>query len=244
MIKIAFCDNDSSVLNELGDFLEKYRTDRNLEIEYAVFASSINLLNDIDRGVRFDIVFLDALMAGESGIDAAKEIRNFDNNVKIIFLTSSSKYAVESYTVGAFFYQLKPIFEKEFFRLMDSAVATFENEHTNSVVFCSKNGITRVRFKELEYCEVVHHTLFIHMTDGKVLECSGGLDDLCKQLEPFGGFLRIHRSYLINLEYVKKLSYQAVTMSSLTQLPIPRGKYQEIKDVYLGYMKKKHQVIM
>ena len=76
--------------------------------------------------MRFDILLLDVIMPGENGIDAAREIRRYDNNVKIIFLTSSAEFAVESYTVGAYFYQLKPIWEESFFRLMDSVIAECE----------------------------------------------------------------------------------------------------------------------
>lgn len=244
MIKIAFCDDEVSILNELGAFIDKYRVEKNMEIEYVSLCSPLELMNEIERGSRFDIIFLDVIMPGETGIDTAKEIRSFDNNVKIIFLTSSSEYAVDSYSVSAYFYQLKPIVEESFFGLMDSVVLSVEKERTNSIVLRSKDGIKRINLNEIEYCEVVHRTLFIHLADGKTLQCSGSLDDFSKQLEMFGGFLRIHRSYLINLEYVKQLTYQAVTMACMTRLPIPRGKYQEVKDIYLEYMFRNRQVII
>ena len=88
---------------------------------------------------------------------------------------------------------------------------------------------------QLEYCEVSHRTLFIHLTSGKVLECIGSLDELSKQLIPYGSFLRPHRSYLANLEYIQELSYRAITMSCLAEIPIPRGKYNEIKNAFLEY---------
>ena len=61
-------------------------------------------------------------MPGQNGMDVAKEIRQYDTNMKIIFLTSSPEFAVESYSVGAYFYQLKPIWEESFFRLMDAVL--------------------------------------------------------------------------------------------------------------------------
>ena len=101
MIKIAFCDDELSILNELRILLDQYRVERNQEITYAVFQSPLELLAEIEKGARFDILFLDVIMPGETGIDAAAEIRNYDSSVKIIFLTSSAEYAVQSYTVGA-----------------------------------------------------------------------------------------------------------------------------------------------
>lgn len=244
MIKLAFCDDEISVLNEISIFLDQYRVERNQEIDYIAFQSPINLLAEIERGTRFDILFMDVLMPGETGIDAAAEIRNYDNNVKIIFLTSSSEFAVQSYAVGAYFYQLKPIGRESFFRLMDSAISACEKEQTNSLILRCKSGITRVDLRHLEYCEVIHRTLLIHLTSGRVLESIGSLDELSKQLKTYGGFLRPHRSYLINLEYVKNLSYQAITMSCLTEIPIPRGKYHEIKDAFLEHAFQNRQVMV
>ena len=244
MIKVAFCDDDLSVLNDLRVLTDQYRVQRKLEIDYVSFNSPLDLIAEIERGTRFDILFLDVLMPGQTGINTAAEIRNFDHTVKIIFLTSSAEFAVESYTVGAYFYQLKPVKEDSFFRLLDSAVAACEKEQENSLILRCKTGITRIELRKVEYCEVSHRTLFIHLSTGKVLESIGSLDELCKQLQPYEEFIRPHRSYVVNLKYVQSLSYRAITMSCLTEIPIPRGKYQELKEVYLEYAFKNRQVLV
>lgn len=242
MIKIAFCDDELSVLNEIRVLLDRYRVERNQEIRYTAFRSPLDLFAEIERGIRFDILFLDVLMPGENGIETATEIRDYDSNVKIIFLTSSSEFAVQSYAVNAFFYQLKPVRTEDFFRLMDVVLSECEKEQTSSLVLRCKSGITRIEPRRLEYCEVIHRTLFIHLTNGKVLESIGSMDDLNNQLTPFGCFIRPHRSYLVNLEYVQNISYRAITMSCLTEIPIPRGKYNEIKNAFLDYAFQNRQV--
>ena len=235
MIKIAFCDDDSAVLSDLHELLALYRAEKNKEIDDYTFHSPLDLIAEIERGTRFDILFLDVLMPGQNGIDAATEIRNYDKNAKIIFLTSSSEFAVQSYTVTAFYYQLKPICAEGFARLMDTVLSPCEKEQASSLILHCKTGITRIKPAQLEYCEVIHRTLFIHLTSGKVLECIGSLDELGRQLIPYGSFLRPHRSYLVNLEYIQNLSYRAITMSCLAEIPIPRGKYNEIKNAFLEY---------
>lgn len=235
MIKIAFCDDDCSVLSDLHELLALYRAEKNKEIDDYTFHSPLDLISEIERGTRFDILFLDVLMPGENGIDVATEIRSFDKNTKIIFLTSSSEFAVQSYAVNAFYYQLKPICEENFSRLMDAVLSQCEKEQASSLILHCKSGITRIKPAQLEYCEVIHRTLFIHLTSGKVLECIGSLEELSKQLIPYGSFLRPHRSYLVNLEYIQNLSYRAITMSCLAEIPIPRGKYNEIKNAFLEY---------
>jgi len=244
MIKMAFCDDDISILNQLSVLVDRYRVERNQEIEYTAFNSPLELLSQIEKGARYDILFLDVLMPGETGINAAAEIRSHDSNVKVIFLTSSKEYAVQSYTVGAYFYQLKPIWADSFFRLMDSAIATCEKEQGDSLILRCKTGITRIELCKLEYCEVIHRTLFIHLTGGKVLESTGSLDELSKQLEHYGCFIRPHRSFLINLDHVQNLTNHSITMSCLTEIPLPRGRYQEVKDAYLEYMCQSGQMMV
>ena len=122
MLKIAFCDDDLEILKELGILLDKYKKERGEDLTCTVFQSPLELLAAIEKGFSFDILFLDILMPGENGIETAKEIRQYDNNMKIIFLTSSPEFAVQSYTVGAYFYQLKPVWEESFFRLMDAVL--------------------------------------------------------------------------------------------------------------------------
>ena len=235
MIKVAFCDDEISMLNELQGLFDGYRVKQNREIDYTAFCSPIELLAAIEQGIRFDVLLLDVFMPGENGIDTAAEIRRYDSNIKIIFLTSSAEFAVQSYTVNAFFYQLKPVREESFFRVMDAVLDECEKEHTNSLILRCKSGITRVELRTLEYCEVIHRTLFLHLSNGKVLESSGSLDDLYGRLKPYGNFLRPHRSYLVNLEYVQNLSSRGITMSCLTEIPIPRGKYNDIKNAFLEY---------
>ena len=187
MIKAAFCDDDLSVLNELHVLMDNYRVERNQEITYTAFHSPLELIAQIEKGMRFDILFLDVLMPGVNGIETAQEIREYDSAMKIIFLTSSAEYAVESYTVNAYFYQLKPIWPESFYRLMDS---------------------------------------------------------LSGQLAKYNNFLRAHRSYLVNMEYIKTISSKAILMVNQDEIPVPHGKCSEIKNQYLEYAFSKDQVVL
>ena len=244
MVQIGFCDDDLSILSELRTLLDRYRVERNAEIASAAFQTPFDLLSEIERGTRFDVLLLDVMMPGENGIETARHIRRYDQNVKIIFLTSSAEFAVESYTVGAYFYQLKPIWEESFFRLMDSVLAECAKSGGQSLVLRCKNGIARVELERLEYCEVLGRVLWLHLTDGTVLESSGGMDHLCDQLAGYDNFLRIHRSFLVNLDHIKTIMPKTITMDSLAELPVPRGKYAELRDLYLEYAFRGKQVFL
>lgn len=244
MIKIAVCDDDLSSLNEIKILLEQYRTEHTQDFVYAVFHSPLEILAEIEKGIRPDILFLDVIMPGENGINVAREIRQYDDTVKIIFLTSSAEFAVESYTVGAYFYQLKPICEHNFYQLMDSVISDYEKAQQSGLILRCKDGITRINLQKLEYCEIIGHTLVFHLENGKIMESIGSMDELCIKLEPYENFLRPHRSFLINMEYIQNISYKAIIMDSLVQIPIPHGKCSEIKNQYLEYAFARKQVFL
>ena len=210
MIQIAFCDDDQTVLDQLSALLEKYRAQRCVQIQCTAFRSPLDLLAEIEKGTRYDILFLDVIMPAENGITAAKEIRQYDNVVKIIFLTSSAEFAVESYVVGAYFYQLKPIWEDSFFRLTDSVIAECRRADQRSLILRCKTGISRIDLDQLLYCEVLGRTLLFHLVDGTVLESTGSMDELARQLTPHESFLRTHRSFLVNTDLLSSGNQAAV----------------------------------
>lgn len=244
MIKIAFCDDDLSVLEEIGALLEQYRAKRNKEMICTAFHSPLELLAEMEKGMCLDVLLLDVIMPGENGINVAKEIRQYDKEVKIIFLTSSSEFAVQSYAVGAYFYQMKPIRQEDFFGLLDSVISECEKMQQRSLILRCKSGITRIDLDKLEYCEVIGRTLWFHLENGSIIEGGGRLDELCSQLTQYKNFLRPHRSFLINMEYIQSISGRSITMMDLAEIPIPHGRYSEIKNTYLEYAFNRKQVFL
>ena len=88
MLKIGFCDDDLSILKELQVLLDHYRVEKNRELAYTAYQSPLELLADMEKGLRFDILFLDVLMPGQTGMEAAREIREFDTARENIFFSS------------------------------------------------------------------------------------------------------------------------------------------------------------
>lgn len=95
---------------------------------------------------------------------------------------------------------------------MDSACAACTREQKHSLILRSKSGIVRLELEELVYCEVMGRTLTFHLNNGVVLESMGRLDDLCDQLVEYPNFLRPHRSFLINMEYIANIAARSITM--------------------------------
>lgn len=115
-MKIAICDDDKTEQLQILELLEGYFKGRKNKPAIKTFSSSIELAS-IARYEQFDLYLLDVIMPILNGIELAKEIRGFDKASDIIFLTSSPEFAVESYTVKASNYLVKPIQKAAFFRL-------------------------------------------------------------------------------------------------------------------------------
>ena len=127
---------------------------------------------------------------------------------------------------------------------MDSVISECEKGQQFSLILKCKTGIARIDLAKLEYCEVIGRTLLFHMEDGKVLERIGSLDELWTQLAPYDCFLRPHRSFLVNMEFIRNISSRAITMENLEEIPIPHGKYSEMKNSYLDYAFQRKQVFL
>lgn len=244
MIKIAFCDDDLSTLKEINALLDQYCSQFDCDIRYTAFQTPYELLSDIENRMHYDILFLDIIMPEENGIDLASKIRQYDDSVKIIFLTSSAEFAVQSYTVGAYFYQLKPICAECFFKLMDSVIEDCKKSQQSNLVVPCKNGISQIDLDKLEYVEVIGRTLLFHMENGTVVESIGKLCDVSNILSSYKNFLQPHRSFLINMDYIRNISYKAITMDSQVEIPIPHGKCSKIKNLYLEYAFSRKQVLI
>ena len=244
MLQIAFCDDDQTVLDQLRALLEKYCAQRCAQIRCTAFRSPLDLMAEIEAGTRYDILFLDVIMPAENGIEAAKEVRQYDTAVKIIFLTSSAEFAVESYVVGAYFYQLKPIWEESFFRLMDSVTDECRKADQRSLILRCKTGVSRIELDKLAYCEVLGRTLMFHLANGTVLESIGSMDELARQLLPYECFVRPHRSYLVNMEYIQSITARAILLTTRAQIPVPHGKAADLKNQYLAYAFRRKQVML
>lgn len=160
-----------------------------------------------------------------------REIRQYDTAVQIIFVTSSSEFAVQSYVVGAYYYQLKPIWKDSFFRLTDAVAGRVPQAHPAQPDPALQKRRDRITLDSLEYCEVQGRTLVFHLLDGTVIESSGSMDELARQLADYPGFLRPHRSYLVNMEYIQNITAKSITMESLAEVPLPHGAYRRAGSV-------------
>lgn len=236
MLQIAVCDDNIDELSNMVHLINLYRASKNLSCEYAVFPNGFELVSALERGKRFDIYCLDIIMPGFTGIDVAKEIRAFDKTAPILFFTSSPEFALESYSVKAINYILKPISKEKLFFTFDELLEQIKTEKDeDAVIVKSSEGIQKILVSNLVFVEVIGRNVLYHLRSGKVIECTEPFSSVCNNLLKYGCFIKAHRSYLVNMQYVDTIENHQITLQTLTSVPIAQGKAKQIKQQYLNY---------
>ena len=236
MLQIALCDDNIDELSNRVQLLDLYRTSRHLSCEHAVFPNGFELVSALEKGKRFDIYCLDIMMPGFTGIDVAKEIRIFDKTAPILFFTASPEFALESYSVKAINYILKPISKEKLFFTFDELLEHIKaNEQEDAVIVKSNEGIRKILVSNLVFAEVIGRTVLYHLRSGKVIECTEPFSSACDSLLKFGCFVKPHRSYLVNMQYVDTIENHRITLQTLSSVPVAQGKAREMKQQYLNY---------
>ena len=233
-MKIAICDDDKRELQQIAALVENYRKERKAELTCVVYQSATELLVSMGR-TEYDVLLLDVMMPGVNGIQAAREIRDSNDAVEIVFLTSSPEFAVESYTVRAYHYLLKPLTKDKLYPILDKLSNHFKDEEAVLHVK-SQTSIFNVPYSKIEYVEVNAKTLYFHLTDGSIRAVYGSLSLYEKQLLSRPGFLRVHRSYLVNLSWVRELRQKELLMESGGHVPISRSAGAAVRTAYTRFL--------
>jgi DNA-binding LytR/AlgR family response regulator len=244
MLRIAICDDNIADLSNMVSIINSYKalkSDMHI-IEYTAFNSALDLISALESGQQYDLLLLDILMPFMTGMEVAKEIRQFNQDIKIIFSTSSSEFAVESYSVGAYYYALKPIWKDKLFIILDKVLAEMESQADISFLIKGKTGLTRVCINKLEFAEVIGRTIYYHLADGSVLEAIGSMSELEKKLLPNPCFIKPHRSYIVNMEHIDTLSQKEIKMRSLSSVLISKANYSTVKSEYMAFAFKKLRI--
>ncbi len=233
-MKIAICDDNRDDLFSISSILDAYIQERGLPIFYKAFHSSIDLLSTSKSG-EYDLYLLDVMMPVLNGMDAAKEIRSVDKMAKIAFLTFSPEFAIESYSVKACNYILKPVTKEKLFFALDDVMATSNMENEAAIVVKSSEGIVKILLSQLTYVETLDRKVLYYLSSGTTVACASGFSVVCEELSNYSEFVQTHRCYMVNMRYIRKITNTEIILQSGASLPISRKRVAELKERYLAF---------
>ena len=233
-MRIAICDDNNSEGKLVADIIRSFANQSNLHIQISQFTDGENMLAAAGSEP-FDLYILDIIMPALDGIMLAQEIRATDESTHIVFLSSSNEYAHQSYRVQAYDYLLKPVDKEQIRALIGRLYSELERKQ---VYICLQRGreFIRLPVDQLSHLEVNQKTLYFYLADGNVWQVPGTLAKYESFLMSNPHFVKIHRSYVVNLQHIAQLSSKDCIMFSGKNLPVSRSMYNDVRKRYMAYL--------
>ena len=233
MITIAVCDDTVQFMQQTVALLEQWSKEKKTAIKVDTFDNGDSLLNSLSHQA-YDLIFLDIIMPMLSGIDTCAEIRKENRQTKIIFLSVSPEFGVDAFRVKANGYLLKPLAPSALFTLIDEYL-TEKRESGRFLIARSMSMVRKVPLDTITYLEAQNKQILIHTSDSNVLTVTTPLHQLAPQLDD-PCFYQCHRSYIINMNYIRSLTKTELTMSDGAIIPISRNCSKELHSTYFEFL--------
>ncbi len=235
MIKIAVVDDDLNEQKKLSDMFIRLGDEIELELSVDVFSDRNSFLAGYDKS--YVMLCLDIELSTEddqdNGIELAREIRQVDSDVMIIFITNLAQMAIKGYEVRAFDFIVKPVNYGDFAMKMRSALGFCLGHRAENFKVQTERGFVMISSDELYYIEVSGHYIFYH-TKNQVYRQKGTLKEIEGKISELP-FKRCNNCYLINLKYVSGVDKDDVIVGG-DRLKISRPKKREFLQAIAEYM--------
>lgn len=213
MLEIIICDDERFTCSKLENMILEYAESRSIKFNVEIFYSGDTLVKYLEVGSRLDILFLDIELPGLDGIDVGSFIRKDIGNEQmfIVYISSNEQYAMRLFENRPFDFLIKPLEKQDIFKVLDNITGIISRENLFFEYQSGKNMFS-IPYKEIIYFQSTGKRIDIVMADGR----KGFYDKLSNIIEYLPGnlFLSIHKSHLINMNYVKEYTYEKVTMTN------------------------------
>lgn len=202
MTHVALVEDDPQCRAQVLEYLDRYSQETGEQFKIVTFEDGDGVISSYRA--QYDVILMDIQMKFVDGMTAAREIRELDDRVLIIFLTSLASYAVKGYEVDALDYLVKPVAYPAFARSLGRAMARLRRRERKYVLISGKSGTQRMDCAKIYYIEVNGHNLRYHTADGE-LAGTGTMKEVEDSLTG-SWFFRCGKGLLVNLEHVDGVS--------------------------------------
>ena len=235
MIKFAICDDEPLMAQALAGHLADYMKEKSMTA-YSVsnFSDGRTLLESAGS---FDVIFLDIQMEQPDGMETARLLRRRGDHSLLVFVTVLKELVFDAFQVEAYDYLLKPLDSARFKQTMNRVLRSLEQRTAEDIVIQRGTGCEVVLLSDIVYCEVLGRKIYLHKSDGTVSDYYDKLEDLERRVD--GRFFKCHRSFLVNLDYVRGCQDGQVLLFQGERIPASRLRERELTQALLRYMKER-----
>ncbi len=230
---IAVCDDEKFYREKVQKLLEHYLSGHEINYTIQLFSSGEEFLQENENKVKFDIVFMDINMSRMDGIRTALQMRSVHSHTYIVLITAFIQYALEGYKVDAVRYIMKDTLDSALDECMDTILKKMQLSRIN---FSFLEGEKWLYTDNIFYVESQRHKAVFFYLDEKMenYHIYEKLDVIEERLSGYG-FLRIHKSYLVNMKHICRISNYTAYLDNGEELSVPRLKYQAVKEEFVAF---------
>lgn len=210
----------------LHNLLKQYEAELKYSIQIKEFQSGNEFLCDYTPE-SFDVIFMDIFLKDENGVHCALELRQLDENVNLIFLTTSSEFGIKSYDVRAADYIVKPAtLEKLSRALRYCKIPELQVEPSISII--SRQQQLEIALSRILYVDVQKRVNCIHMKDC-LIPVSGSFTDISDLLTAHPQFMSCFKGIVVNLNEVREVLNDCILLKNGEQLPVSRRLHRQVQ---------------
>lgn len=232
MIKVAIVEDSNNEAEKLMKYLARFEKESKEQLHCTRYHDGVTFLEEKNND--FDIVFMDIMLPGINGMEAAERMRKTNTQTILIFVTNMLNYAVKSYEVDALDYIVKPIsYERVVFKLQ-KALRILEANKGRIISVNSQSGILPISSDDIYYVEVRQHKLTYHTKKGEYFELKS-LTQVEAMLVDYN-FSRCNSCYLVNLKYIVKADSSFISMVNGDELKISQPKRKAFLNDLANYL--------
>lgn len=233
MLTIAVCDDENDAADQIRKLTSAFFREKHMEISFVRFSKAEELLA---HDGEIDILFLDIQMAGIDGMEAARKLRGQNFKGVIIFITVLKEMVFRSFEVQAYDYLVKPIERAQFVKTMERLLVSLKNDNEGKLLV--QKGYERriLSFDEIVYAEIMDKKVYLHLASSDVVDFYDRIENLEARLD--SRFFRCHRSFLINLKYLRSYKNGTAYLENGQEIPVSRLRGKAFSEVVLQYMKE------
>lgn len=230
MLYIAVCDDNEADAAFVVSLIEKWKKEMMLPLQIESFLSAEAFLFAYETDRKYDLLFLDIEMDGMSGVELAKKLRGMGARLQLVFITGYMEYISEGYDVEALHYLMKPVTEIKLTEVLNRAVERIKTRERELVLYLP-DGIIKLPLYDIRYIEVSKNYVSVHT--GETFRVKKTLNELETELDD--GFFRVHRSYIVGLRFIKKITKTEVILKDGTVVPLSRKMYNDLNQAMIRY---------
>lgn len=234
-MRIAVCEDEKSEQQLLCLYLSEWGELRKEAVQAACFDSGESFAFSWEDDRDFDLLMLDIEMKGMSGLELAERIRGQDEQLPIVFVTGYDEYISFGYEVAALQYLVKPVQKEKLFAVLDRVLK--EREPKKKLLFATEEGPLCLSADSIWYAEATGHRCRL-CTKEKEYLLKTSFGEAWKCLEKEGGFVKCHRSYLVNLRHVACVHKNDLLLDNDQSIPMSRYVSRTVNEAFVRFYQR------